>query len=265
MSKDVQASLYFDKYKEKLKIKDKEELEVALVKLKNTVVAYNWAKEVFSYELSEDENEKQLSSIEDAEVEKLARKFLSTFLSGKKKFEENSENEKNEQNWQEIIKILETEPDRAELYIDYSLSEKSQSKKKEYIKNIRKDGYIKTDKKEFFTLLEKIYSDLPSFKQEKISDYRVNLSTEDYQIIEKLQMMSDEKYAFFASDYNYVKSQLAINGITNNDEIYELIKFLLYSKENYINTEEKEPDIEKRNKFILAALLRLQTKNHKHN
>lgn len=265
LDRDVKATLYFEKYKDKLKIKDKEELEKALDKLKNSVIAYNWAREVFSYELTDDESEKQLASIKDGEVEKLARKFLSDFAFEKKKSEENSEKEKNEQNWQEIIKILEVEPDKAELYIDYSLPEKSQNMKKEYIKNIRKDGYIKTDKKEFLDLLEKIYSDFSKFKNEKISDNRVNLSDEDYKIIEKLQTMSDEKYAFFASDYSYVKIQLEINDIGNKDEIYELIKFLLYAKESYTNTEEKEPDIEKRNKFILAALSRIQNKNHKHN
>ena len=265
LDKDVKASLYFEKYKDELKIKDKEELEQALVKLKNTVIAYNWAREVFSYDLTEEENEKQLASIKDNEIEKLARKFLSIFLSEKKKTDENLEKEKNEQNWQEIIKILETEPDKAELYIDYSLSEQSQKAKKNYIKNIRKDGCVKTDKKEFLELLEKIYNEFSTFKQEKISDCRTSLSKEDYQIIEKLQSMSDEKYAFFASDYSYVKNLLGINGISNIDEIYELIKFLLYTQESYINTEGKEPDIEKRNKFILAALSRFQDKNHKHN
>ena len=265
LDKDVKASLLIEKYQDKIKVEDKENLEKALEKLKNNVIAYNWAKELFSYDLSESENEKEIISIRDKEIEHLVREFFLVFKQTEKKEKENSKKEKNEENWKEILSILNIEPDKAELYIDYTLSKESQNAKKEYIKTFRKNGYIETDKKKFLDLLEEIQKDFDEFKQKDISDYRKYFSIEDFEIIEKFKSLSNQDYNFFVSDYKYVTSLLESASVTCSDEIYDFVKYILSAKDNFVAVNKKELDIEERNKLIKSALERYTTKQIKHN
>lgn len=260
--KDVKAALFFEKYKDKIKIEDKENLEQALEKLKNNVIAYNWAKELFSYNLTDSENEKEINTIKDKELELLVRAFMSVFKQKEKKEKENSKKEKNEENWKEILSVLNSEPDKAELYVDYTLSKESQNAKKDYIRKFRKNGYIETDKKIFLELLDDLQKDFDLFKQKEISDYRKSLSAEDYEIIEKFKSLSKEDYNFFASDYRYIAYSLESEEVTDINEIYDFVKYILSSKDNFVTSNKKEPDIEDRNKLIKAAVERY-TKKHK--
>lgn len=260
--KDVKAALFFEKYKDKIKTDDKENLEQALEKLKNNVIAYNWAKELFSYNLTVSENEKEINTIKDKELELLVRTFLSVFKQKEKKEKEDLEKEKNEGNWKEILSVLNSEPDKAELYVDYTLSKESQNAKKEYIKKFRKNGYIETDKKIFLKLLDDLQKDFDLFKQKEISDYRKSLSAEDYEIIEKFKSLSKENYNFFVSDYRYIAYLLESEEVTDIEEIYDFVKYILSSKDNFVTSNKKEPDIEGRNKLIKAAVERY-TKKHK--
>lgn len=260
--KDVKAALFFEKYKDKIKTDDKENLEQALEKLKNNVIAYNWAKELFSYNLTDFENEKEINTIKDKELELLVRAFMSVFKQKEKKEKEDLEKEKNEENWKEILSVLNSEPDKAELYVDYTLSKESQNSKKEYIKKFRKNGYIETDKKIFLELLDDLQKDFDLFKQKEISDYRKSLSAEDYEIIEKFKSLSKEEYNFFVSDYRYIAYLLESEEVTDIEEIYDFVKYILSSKDNFVISNKKEPDIEDRNKLIKAAVERY-TKKHK--
>lgn len=260
LSKDAKASFYFEKYKNKLGEKDKKRLEDAIKILKNNVIAYNWAKELFSYEMSEADNEKEIKEIKDKELQVFVRKYLAEFLQEKEKVEKLQEQEKNENNWKEIISILEKEPDKAELYIDYTLSKESISSKKSYIKNIRKNGYITTNKDVFLNLIKMMFDNYEKFKQEDISNQRKNLSAEDYNLIEKLRSFSEVEYTFLNSDYSYIQSKLSSKQIDEEDDLYKLVKLVIVAKDNYVSIKKEEPDIEKRNKIIDEVLARYNDK-----
>lgn len=260
LDRDAKASFYFEKYKEKLAAKDKITLDEAIKTLKNNVIAYNWAKELFSYEMSDENNEKEIKEIKDKEIQFFVRKYLSDFLQEKKKEEKTKEQEKNEKNWKEIISILEKEPDKAELYIDYTLSKESINSKKNYIKMIRKDGYTTTNKTSFLNLIKMMFDDYEKFKQEDISNYRKDLSVEDYNLIEKMRSFSAAEYTFLNSDYSYIQSRLSTKQIDDKEDLYKLIKLVIAAKDNYVSIKKEEPDIEKRNKIIDEVLARYNDK-----
>ena len=260
LARDAKASFYFEKYKEKLAAKDKITLDEAIKTLKNNVIAYNWAKELFSYEMSAENNEKEIKEIKDKELRFFVRKYLAEFLQEKKKEEKTKEQEKNEKNWKEIISILEKEPDKAELYIDYTLSKESINSKKNYIKMIRKDGYTTTNRTSFLNLIKMMFDDYEKFKQEDISNYRKDLSVEDYNLIEKMRSFSAAEYTFLNSDYSYIQSRLSTKQIDGKEDLYKLIKLVIAAKENYVSIKKEEPDIEKRNKIIDEVLARYNDK-----
>lgn len=254
--KNVKAALFFEKYKDKISVEDKESLGKAAETLKNHIIAYNWSKELFSYDLSDSENEKELSQVKDKEVEKLIRKFLIVHKTLKKENKDLEEKEKNESNWKEIIDILNSEPDKAELYIDYTLKEESSNAKKDYIRNVRKNGYVETDKKKFLEILESLYKDIYKIKKDGISDYRKFLSYEDFKIVEDLISQSDESYNLFVSDYKYIALIMDSVPIRDADKIYDFVKFVFLAKENLEKKNKKELDIEERNKLIKSAFER---------
>ena len=255
--KDINASIYFNEYKDKLNIKDKDKLERSIEQLKNYIIAYNWAKELFSYNLSDDENEKELKSVKDKNIETLIRKFLSDFKSDKEKTKNEEEKKKNETNWQLIKQILSDEPDKAVLYIDYTLSNESIKNKKEYIKKIQKNGFIQTDEGKFIDTIKEIYTDYENFLKKDTSDLYNFLSEEDFKIIQELKNQTSDKYNFFVSDYNYIENFLKENSVNSEKEIYNLIKFIMSAKNSYTANNKREPDIESRKKIIDFALERI--------
>ena len=256
MDKDVKASFYFEKYGDKILDEKKESISESIVVFKNNVLAFNWAKELFSYNLPDEKNEKEISSIEDKEIQKNIRHYFSSFKLEEKKLKEKEKKENNEQNWKEIISALETEPDKAELHIDFTLDNDSINAKKEYIKLIRKNGVIKTDKKKFLSVLEKFLSDFENYKLSDFSNAQKSLSKEDYDLLEKLKTISSCDYKLFSSDYNYVIFLLKKEKITDSEKIYDFLQLLWASIEKYLVCKKEEPNIEDRNKLIKATLER---------
>ncbi len=256
LEKDARASFYFEKFKNKLKDKDKSTLEKAVIILKNNIVAYNWAKELFSYDFPDDRNEQEIKEVKNNEIEVLIRKYLLDFKNDKKKSDSKQKQEKNEKNWLEIVSLMEKQTDNAEMYIDYTLDKESINSKKMYIKNMRKNGFIITDKTVFIDLFSKIFEQFEIFKKEDISNYRKDLSADDYRIIEEMQSLSQKEFVLLLSDYKYIKSKLCEKGILGKEEIYGFIKTIFKIKEDYISKNKEEPDIEKRNKLIDSLLER---------
>ena len=63
--KNINAVKYFQSYSKYLFKEDKEKLEEKIKKLKVDVISYNWAKEIFSYDLSNDELEKEINNLKE--------------------------------------------------------------------------------------------------------------------------------------------------------------------------------------------------------
>ena len=256
LEKDEKASFYFEKYGDKILDEKKESLSESIIVFKNNVLAFNWAKELFSYNLPEEKNEKEISSIEEKEIQRLVRHYFSSFKLEEKILKEKEHKEKNEKNWKEVINALEMQQDKAELYIDFTLGNDSINAKKEYIKLIRKNGVITTDKKKFLSVLDKFLSDFKTYKRSDFSNFQKSLSKEDYEFLEKLKSISYCDYNLFSSDYNYVISLLKKEKITDAEKTYDFLQLLWASKEKYITYKKEEPNIEDRNKLIKATLER---------
>ena len=257
--KDINASLYFEKYNKKINIKDKENLKKTIELLKNNITGYNFAKELFSYNLTDEKNEKEIKAVKNKELEEIIRKFLSDFKKDKKKREEDENRNQNENNWQEIISQLKNDKDKAILYIDYTLDEKNQKKKKNYIENIRKNGYIQTDKKEFLNLLKEAYEDFNKFKDKDISDYREVLSDRDYEIISELKNQNLDKYNIYKANYKYISENTSKSTQETEEKLYNIVQLIISLKNIYREINKKEIDIETENKIIEIAIKRYQS------
>ena len=260
-NKDLKAIVLFDKYKDKLNLEDKEKMEEALSLFKNKIIAYNWAKELFSYNLSDLENKKEINEIKDIEIKTLVQKLLKDFQEQKKKQEERTRQEKNEENWKQIISSLEQDPDKAFLCIDIFDDKKHCKSKENYIKTIIKNGKIATDKNTFFKLLEEIFLDFSSFKEKSLSDYREVLSKEDFELITKLQKMSGDELNFYCSDYEFLKEKFEENQVNDIDKIYSCLQLLISLKNDYCSKNKMEPDFEIKEKLINLALSRFIKKD----
>lgn len=260
LDKDINAVVFFNQYKNKILDEKREQIENSIEIFKNNVLAFNWAKELFSYNLSDEKNEQEIKEIKDKKIESLVKHYLFDFKLEQKKAKELQQKESNENNWKEIISKLNSEPDIAELFIDYTLDDESIKAKKLYIKLMRKNGYIKTDKNEFLSVLEECIEDFEKFKKKDISNFHKCISQEDFDLLEKIKKYTPQEYSFFVSDYFYISKQLEKSEITDKGEIYDFIKFIFASKENYLVNKKEEPDIETRNKLIKAAVERYSKK-----
>ena len=260
LDKDVKAAVCFKQYKDKILDEKREQIEKSIEVFKNNVIAFNWAKELFSYNLPDEKNQTEINEIKDKELENLVKHYLSDFKLEEKRTKELKEKETNENNWKEIISKLSSEPDRTELFIDYTLNDESIKAKKFYIKQMRANGYINTDKKEFLSLLEDCIENFEKFKQKDISNFHKSLSAEDYDLLEKIKKYTSQEYSFLVSDYAYISKQLEKSGIKEKEEIYDFIKFVFASKDNYVSNKKEEPDIETRNKLIKSAIERYSKK-----
>ena len=260
-NKDLKAVVLFDKYKDDLDFKDKENLQASLNVFKNKIISYNWAKELFSYDLTDEENKKEINEIKDVEIKSLVQSLMKNFQEQKKKSDEKIRQEKNEENWKEIISALETEPDKAFLSIDISLDKKNQKSKENYIRMILKEGKIETDKKKFLELLKDVYTDFSKFKEQSLSDSREFLSKEDYEIVVQLQKMSIDECIFYSSDYEFLKEKFDENGIKKDEEIYSCIQLLFSLKKEYSSKNKVEPHFEEKEKLMNLALNRFIKKD----
>lgn len=257
-SKDLKAIVLFEKYKDKLLIEDIDNFEKSLYQFKNKIIAYNWAKELFSYNLSEDENKREINAIKDEEIKVLVLRLLKEFQEQKQKIEKKKEQEKNEKNWQEIISVLEKEKDKAFLYVDITLDKKHQKSKENYIKKIIKDEKIKTDEKKFVDILDEFLNDYDVFVDKDLSDYREFFSKEDFDYVVKLQQMNLDDYVLASSDYKFLKDKLYFNGIKAEKDIYLFVQLFWAMQKEYSSTNKKEIDTEAKNKLIDLALSRLK-------
>ena len=260
-NKDVKAVVLFEKYKDKLGLQDKEKMQESLTLFKNKIIAYNWAKELFSYGLTEEENKKEIDEIKDIEIKSLVLSLMKEFQNKKKKEEEKEKQQKNEENWKQIISVLETEPDKAFLSVEIDSDKKSRKSKENYIKKILEKGYIETDKKKFLDLLKDVYEDFSVFKEKSLSDYREVLSKEDYERVVEFQKMSVDEYNFYSSDYKFLKDKFEENDIDKVEDIYSCIQLLFSLKKDYASKNKKEIDFEAKEKLINSVLGRFIKKD----
>lgn len=256
--KDINAYKYFDKFKEYLLIEEKDKIEKVMNEFKVNVIAYNWAKEVYSYNLSDKEQTKKIKEINDKEIESQVQVLLSDFKLSDEKFKAESEKEKNKENWQEILNILEEDKDKAYLYIDYSLKKENINSKKQYIKQIKDKGYISTDKKKFIDIISEFLENFDEFKTKDITDYQSCLSKEDYSFFLKLQSLSDYEYEKINADCKFLNEKIKEKELKNHEDKYALIKLLFSSKDEYKNINKKEADLKARNEIIELVLARVK-------
>ncbi|MCD7780466.1 MAG: hypothetical protein LUH05_07325 [Candidatus Gastranaerophilales bacterium] len=248
--KDIKAFIYFNKHKDMLQDENKEKLEEAVNQLKVNVIAYNWAKELFSYKLDKSKQEDEIKKVKDEELEKSIRSFLNNFSQSEKKEQEEKDKDKNQKNWEEIINIVNEDIDKALLYVDYSMPKDNIKHKKEYINQIKQNGYISTDKKQFISLLTEFFIDFEKFKQKDISDFQYCFSKEDYDLFLDFQKTEKDKFLQLFFDYKYIQKKFNEAEIKKTEEQYDFIKLLILSKEEYKSVNKKEADLDNRNKLI---------------
>lgn len=256
--KDINAYSYFNKYKDILLIDEKEKLEASMNEFRINVIAYNWAKEVNSYKLSEKEQEEKIKEIKDKKIETQVRSLLTDLRLSDKQEKDEENKKKNKKNWQEIIDIVEKDIDKAYLYINYSLENENISAKKQYIKQIKKNGYILTDKKEFIKLMCEFSENFEEFNKKDITNYQSCLSKDDYLFFTKLQKISNYEFEKINEDYKYLYEKLKDKKLEKKDEMYDLIKLLFSSKEEYKNINKKDADLKARNEIIELVLARVK-------
>ncbi len=256
--KDAAAYRFFEKYKDSLFIEDKEKLETSIKEMKINVVAYNFAKELFSYNLSKKDQEKEINNIKDSETENAVRRYLSDFSNSKKKENEQKEKEANIKNWQEINEIIVQDVNKAYLYIDFSLSNEAIKSKKDYIKQIQKKGYILTDKKQFINLLAEVFEDIDMYKEKDISNYQHCFSADDYNFFINLQKIENLEFYKLNSDYNYAVKIMKNINLKTEEEKYEFINLVIASIAEYKKINDKEADIKERNKIFEAITERFK-------
>ncbi len=261
--KNINFVLYFEKYKEKLKEEKKVELEKIISEMKNKIIAYNWAKELFSYNLNESENEKEINKIKDKELLYEVRKFISVLKNNKKKHEEEEEKAKAEKCWENILSYIDTEPEKALLYIDLSQKAENIKSQREYIKRIIKSGEIITDKSKYIDVIKQAFTDFEEFKKKNIFEYRHLFSKEDFEIIKSIQQLTNEEIIILSSDIKLLFEKTNDLKINKKEELYSIIKIYLHFLKEYKTENKKEADIEKRNKIIASMVERISVKNDK--
>ena len=258
--KDVRAYQYFNQFKDEIKTDEKEKLENQVNDMRINITAYNWAKEVFSYKLDEKDYEKELKNIKDEEIRISANKFYSDFKKSDKRKKLQEEKEKNIQNWKEVMEFVQKDIDKADLYIDYSFKKESIKRKKEYIKQIRETGSVKTDVKEFLNLFSKVFQDFQNFKESDISDYRGCLSSNDFEIFEKLQNYSAKDFLQTDFDLKYVLKKIQEADIKSDEEKTDFIRMYFISIDEYTLKKKESADLEARQKIIESIFARFNKK-----
>lgn len=248
--KDINAFYYFEKYKDELSDYERTKLETVVNELKVNIIAYNYAKELFSYSLPDEERDKEIKAINDEKTEKLVSLYLSDFERDKKKSSEEEEKARNIVNTDEIVSMLENGNDNAYLYIDYSLPESTVKFKKEYIKLIKKNGEILTDSKKFLELTALFVSNFEDFRKKDISEYVISLSKKDFSLLRELQTLKDDEYIILKSDFYNIFHIFSENEIEDDDLKREICLLYLHLLENYKNSDGKSADITVRNNII---------------
>ena len=180
-----------------------------------------------------------------------------------KRIKDREEKDNNIKNWNEIKEILQTQPDRAFLYIDYTADLENIRIKKDYVKQILKSGSITTDKKKFVDLLQEYFEDFEKFKEKDISDYIQCLSEEDYDLFLQYQKIKTSEFESLFFDYEYIKKIIKDAGIKKTEDIYNFIKLLINSFKEYELINNKKTDLEQRSKIIKTVEERFKNTDKK--
>lgn len=256
--KDVNAYQYFHKYKSVIDNKNIEKIEKQVDKMRIDITAYNWAKEIFSYNITDDEFQKELNNIDDNDIKISAKQFYLHFQKSDKISKAKEDKDNNIKNWQEIIEKTKQDVNTAILYIDYSSSKENIKAKKDFINKIREFGIIKTDTTKFCNLFQEIFSDFLLFKDKDISNYRADLSNEDFQIFEKIQEYSLDEFQKINFDFQYAKNLIKKFDIKQTDDKYSIIKIYFLSLSEYKLNKKDNMNIETRQKILDTIIERFK-------
>lgn len=248
--KDINFPDYYNTYSKYLNEEQKEEIEKSVAEIKNNILGYNWAVELFSYNLSDEENEKEIKKLKDSNFEIVVRKYIEILKTLKEIKDKDNEKLEIQKSWDKIISLLEKEPEKALLYIDITKERDIIKSQKEYIKQIINTGFIETNKKEFIQLLELILKKFNEFKELNLTKYRYLLSEFDYEFFEKLQKQTESEKLKFIAEYKFLFEKLNQEKIKNVEEKYDSILNYRLAIEEYKNINSKQPDFEKRHKII---------------
>ncbi len=248
--RDIQACVLFEKYNDLLKEDTKEELEKSIKELKANIIAYNWAKELSSYDMSVEEQEKELKKIKNADIKNAAKAYIKVFSQSKKSSKDKEYQSKNAENWQKISQNLANNTGCSFLDIDFSLKEKSTEKKKEYIRQISSKGYISTKEEDYLKLFEEFSEDIYAFREQDISDYMVCLSNEDYNFFLELQKGKENECIFVCADYLCISELFKKEKITDKSDKYKFLKLFFAAVKNYESANKKTADLSVRNNIL---------------
>lgn len=257
--KDITFVHLFEKYKKSLNDEHREKLQKAVDEMKTNIIAYNWAIEIFSYNLDETELEKEINDIKDSELESEVRKYISLLKKEKLSKEKLLKQDEIEKSWENITSLLDENPAKALLYTDRMQNASIQKAQKEYIKQITQKSYIQTDKKTYIEILKEILDDLPKFRERTLSEVKHLLSEKDFKFFEQIQNNPDEEYFKIFSDYKYLFERFEDAGIKSCDTQYDLILSFQNALEECKPDNSKFIDIEKKNKIIDAIFARRKT------
>ncbi|MBQ4122585.1 hypothetical protein IJD44_02520 [bacterium] len=258
--KDIDFLRHFNTYSRYLLDEDKEKLEELMSELKDNIIAYNWATELFSYDLNDEENEKEIKRLNDKNLEPLVRSYIDVFKKLKKKNNEELKQLELQQTWDKIDSLLKTEPEKALLYVDIEKDKESTKAQKEYITKLIGEGYIITDKAIFCELFSEMLNDFASFKYKLLSKYKHKLSQVDFELLKNLQKQSDTEYLKIISDYKFLFQKLKEMKIEAPNEIYDFILDYRLAIDDYKLINSKSADFEKKNKIIEILLARISHK-----
>ena len=249
--KDIRFVSYYEKYKGVLSEEKQKEFESIIEDMKLNIVAYNWSKELFSYNLDNDEQEKEIKKLNDEKLENAVRKNLKILKQDKENSEELENKDKVQKNWNELEKLLKEEPLKALLNIDLTQEKNIIKNQIDYINKMVKDGYLNTDKQKFISLLNEAFNDFQSFKNKNLLENKNYFSQVDYSFFQELQKKSDFDFISFKSDVSFLLKKLEEQKIKKIEDKYDCLIVL-----NRILNSDKEIDLDKKNKIIEALSIR---------
>ena len=262
--KNIKFFQYYEKYKDILGEEKKQELESIVLDTKNNIIAYNWSKEIFSYNWDNEKIDKEIKKLKDDTLEKLVKSYIVLLKNAKDVDDEKSKKVLVERNWDNIISLLQKEPDKALLYIDLTQDKNIINAQNKYINQFIKNGAIKTDIENYIQLLKEMTNDFDSFKSKQIDNYRYLFSTEDLNFFKNLQQEeSIEKQVNIISDYKFLFNELKNNNIKKSEQIYEIILLFQQSLNEFKISNSKEADLEKKNKIIEIIMQRYKKRTER--
>lgn len=248
--RNINFPAYYNTYSKYLSEEQKFEIEKTIEEIKLNILGYNWAVELFSYNLTSEENDNKIKELCDPQFESVVSSYINILEKVKKDKELYKNKQEIDKNWENIIDLLDKEPEKSLLYVDFTKEKNIVKAQKEYIKKIIKNGFIDTDKSIFIELFEKMLDDFNSFKKEILSKQRHVLSDIDYKFFENIQKLPDIEYLKVSTDYKYLLNRLTVEKIVDPEKKYLFILDYRLALKEYKELNSKEPDLNERNKII---------------